>query len=501
MDVAAVLDTYRVDVAHARHVADMSLALFDAVRERYDLPDGARRLVELGGLLHNVGLATDPPAHHIVGRDIVLREAVDGLDSRAQAIVAAMVAFHRKRVRPRQEPAYLSLGKNGRALALRLAAILRVGDGLDYSQSQTTRLLALEPAEGGLRLAVAGPHAVLDAARAAAKADLWAKVFGERLVADPRPAADGAAAEVPQDNPAQILAPWYAAPDAPLAELGRVLLRRYMRKLLAAERDVRADRAIESVHALRVASRRLRAALRLLEPVSGRGELRPHVKAIRRLAQVAGAVRDRDVLLADLEARAGGMPEALRPGLDELCAGLRAARAAAHRELIGLLDGGAHADFTRGFAALISRRDGWDDSVRVRDIAGSTLWRHYEDLRAFDRGGLPDDPEELHTMRIAGKRLRYLVELFADTFGARAAAVVDPLVAFQDHLGTLQDSAVARDILAPHARGEEADAALVGYLALREAEAERARGALTARWEKVGGGTYRRNLMGLIVKL
>jgi CHAD domain-containing protein len=503
MNVAAVLDAYRVDTAHARHVADLSLALFDAVRERYDLPAGARRLVELGGLLHNVGLTTDPPAHHLVGRDIVLRHGLDELSPREQAIVASMVAFHRKKVHAKQEPAYLSLGKKGRALALRLAAILRVGDGLDYSQSQTTRLLALEPIDGGLSLRLEGPQAPSDGSRAVAKADLWERVFGEPLITEAPPAAvslDGAQPEGATDE-APILLPWYAAPEAPLAELGRVLLRRYLRKLLAAERDVRADKEIEAVHALRVASRRLRAALRLLEPVLDPDELRPHARAIRRLAHMAGAVRDRDVLLADITARAEALPAELRPGLDELSAALQGARASAHRNLIALLDSPAHADFTHDFAALMSRHSGWDDGPRVRDIAGSTIWRHYEALRAYDRGGLPQEQEALHAMRIAGKHLRYVAELFSDTFGQRSATIVDPLVAFQDHLGALQDSAVARETLTHHAHSDAARAAIDAYAALRAADDARAQADLPARWEKVSSGTYRRNLMGLIVKL
>lgn len=500
MDAAAVLDTYRVDTDHARHVAALSLALFDVVYERYGLPAGARRLLELGSLLHNVGLTTDPPDHHIVGRDIVLRHPIEGLSQRDHAIVACLVAFHRKKVRPQQEPAYLSLSKKGRDLARRLAAILRVGDGLDYSQSQTTGLETVEPVEGGLRLRLCGPHAARDGARAVAKADLWFKEFGETLEA----VADGLPAEAAADDGAEedapVLAPWYAAPDVPLAELGRVLLRRHFRKLLAAERKVRADKDIEAVHDLRVASRRLRATLRLLEPVAG-GQIRPYAKAIGRLAKVAGAVRDRDVLLADLEARAAELPESLRPGLEELCAGLRAERTAAYKALIALIDGGAHADFKRDFAELMCRHDGWDDGPRVRDTAGSLIWHHYEALRAFDRGGLPTDGEELHAMRIAGKRLRYLLELFVDTFGERSAAVIGPLMVFQDHLGVIQDVAVAQATLEEQAGDEASRAALSGYLALRLAEAGRLRDELPARWEKVGSATYRRNLLGLIVKL
>ncbi|NTU86380.1 MAG: HD domain-containing protein, partial [Chloroflexales bacterium] len=139
MNISTLLDTYKVDRPHARQVADLAMALFDAVAQRYSLPAAQRRLVEIGGLLHNVGLTTDPPAHHLVGRDIVLRHAIEDLTPRERALVACMVAFHRKKVRPQLEPAYLALGKKGQREALQLAAILRVADGLDYAQSTSSR--------------------------------------------------------------------------------------------------------------------------------------------------------------------------------------------------------------------------------------------------------------------------------------------------------------------------------------------------------------------------
>lgn len=503
MKLTNILDAYQVDLAHARQVADHALALFDAVAERYGLPQEHRHLIEVGALLHNVGLTTNPPAHHLVGRDIVLRHVIEDLSPREQAMVACMVAFHRKKVRPQLEPAFLSLGKKGQAQALALSAILRVADGLDYSQSQSTTIVALEPVEDGLALRLSGPNAAVDGARAVAKADLWRKVFGERLTLDgatpdAAPAVDGGA---PDEAASTVLAPWYATPEAPLAELGRVLLRRHLRRLRSAERDVRADAEIEAVHALRVATRRLRATLRLLAPVGPAGELRAHAKAVGRVARAAGAVRDRDVLLADLLARAAELPEGLAPSLEALRANLAAERQKAHAGLIELFDSDEYAAFLRAFAATMNNPSEWNDTPRVRDLGGSTLWRHYEALRAHDRGGLPQDEEALHAMRIDGKRMRYVLELFAETLGPRTDEAVTPLVAFQDYLGALNDIAVARQILAPHAGDSAAGAAIAAYLTLREREQERLRAGLPARWDKLNSGTYRRKLMELIVRL
>jgi CHAD domain-containing protein len=504
MDVADLLDAYRVDQLHARKVADLAMALFDVVAARYDLPAGQRRLIEIAGLLHNVGLTTDPPAHHLVGRDIVLRHVIEDLGTRDRALVACAVAFHRKKVRPQLEPAYLALGKKGQREALQLSAILRVADGLDYSQSQSTVLVAAEPAGDALLLRLAGPHATVDGERAVAKADLWLKVFGEPLGAQADDAPQVAPAKAPDEDDeaeAATLTPWYAAPEAPLAELGRVLLRRHLRRLLVAERDVRADKGIEHVHALRVATRRLRATLRLLEPVYTGDDLRAHSKAIGKIARSAGAVRDRDVLLADLAARDASMPAELGPALAALRQRLGDERRAAHAELLKHFESDGHASFLRAFAHAMNDPAQWDDRPRVRDLGGSTLWRHYEALRAHDRGGLPPTIEGLHAMRIDGKRMRYVLELFADTLGERADEAVRQLTAFQDHMGALNDISVAAQLLAPYADDAAAGPAIAAYLQLREHEHQGLLAGIPARWDKLNSGTYRRKLMELIVRL
>ncbi|MEI6179455.1 MAG: CHAD domain-containing protein [Chloroflexales bacterium] len=502
MDVSTLLAQYKVDLRHARQVADLALALFDAVASRYALPAAQRRLLEIGALLHNVGMTTDPPAHHLVGRDLVLRHAIAPLNRREQTLVACMVVFHRKRVRPELEPAYLALGKKSQREALQLAAILRVADGLDYAQTQTTSLVSVESVANGLRLHLSGPHAASDGARAVTKADLWAKVFGAPLVsAEPSSTAVEESTATLATTATSPLALWYAAPEVPLAELGQVLLRRHLRLLRTAERDVRADEKIEPIHALRVATRRLRALLQLLAPVYCGADGRLYAKALRRLARAASAVRDRDVLLADLQTRTANLGEALAPAVAALTVVLREERRAAHVTLSAYLDDARHTTFVRAFATALNDPANWNDTARVCDLGGSTLWRHYEALRAHDRGGLPTEPEALHAMRLAGKRLRYVLELFTDTLGSHVEAAVKPLVACLDNLGALNDLTVARSRLAPYAAAATTAPAVAAYLALREQEGQHLIGALPARWAELTSADYRHKLLALLAHM
>ncbi len=69
----------------------------------------------------------------------------------------------------------------------------------------------------------------------------------------------------------------------------------------------------------------------------------------------------------------------------------------------------------------------------------------------------PTNVAQLHDMRIAAKRLRYAVELFADVLDADAAACIDLIKEFQDVVGEIHDHDVHVEILRDHLAAIGAD--------------------------------------------
>jgi hypothetical protein len=90
---------------------------------------------------------------------------------------------------------------------------------------------------------------------------------------------------------------------------------------------------IEGVHDVRVASRRLRAAMDIAAPVFPRGWYRPLHQAAKEITGALGEVRDRDVLLQALQADRDAAPVAEHPGIDRLIARVERERAAARIEM------------------------------------------------------------------------------------------------------------------------------------------------------------------------
>lgn len=90
---------------------------------------------------------------------------------------------------------------------------------------------------------------------------------------------------------------------------------------------------IEGVHDMRVATRRLRAALEVFEPCFPRKRYRAALREVKALADALGERRDRDVTIVSLRKFAAAVDQEDQPGLEGLIARIRAEQADANRDL------------------------------------------------------------------------------------------------------------------------------------------------------------------------
>lgn len=116
-----------------------------------------------------------------------------------------------------------------------------------------------------------------------------------------------------------------------------------------------AGQDIEAVHDMRVASRRLRAALELFRdvfPARRYRELRDRVKI---LARALGTVRDLDVMLERLQQDRRGRPASQQLVLREMIAELEQQRLAAREALAKTIAGLEREDFRQQFLVLLAK--------------------------------------------------------------------------------------------------------------------------------------------------
>ncbi|HTD79409.1 MAG TPA: CHAD domain-containing protein [Chloroflexota bacterium] len=281
-----------------------------------------------------------------------------------------------------------------------------------------------------------------------------------------------------------------------LTDLARARVEQQLAAFCAREAGVRMGVDPEDVHQMRVASRRLRAALQLFEAV-----LPPAVNSLRdELAWIAaalGQVRDLDVQIASLDRAASGLSaetDALRAVLD-----LFDARRSAARDALRL------ALATDRFATLVTglrdlaeqpQPDGTDDSL---DVADRLIRDTHRRLR---KAGEQLHPEAstgtLHRARIRAKQFRYALECFSELYGKPARRLMRRAARLQDVLGGAQDAAVLQELLRRVSQPEHdlppASVFLLGQLSevyaermrLARAEAPDAYARLTGRpWKRL----------------
>lgn len=209
------------------------------------------------------------------------------------------------------------------------------------------------------------------------------------------------------------------------------------------------ERDPEHVHQLRVGSRRADAALRLFRsclPGKVYRGLRGH---LRRLRRAAGMARDWDVFVLDLMARREEQKEREQQGFEFLIAYALGQRGAAQVQLeaAGAEEGPALAAALLDVPGQVRESDALGASATLIDLARPLLSERLADLDRAAAGDL-SDYSHLHQVRIAGKRLRYAMEVFADCFGPAFREDIYPRVEeMQEILGRANDSHVAAERL------------------------------------------------------
>ncbi|WP_460401790.1 CHAD domain-containing protein [Actinophytocola sediminis] len=276
-----------------------------------------------------------------------------------------------------------------------------------------------------------------------------------------------------------------APADAPPAVHVRVRIDLQVRALVEHEAVARADEDPEGVHQMRVAIRRLRAALKAVAPDRARDTLQGE---LRWLGGVLGRIRDLDVLLGRLREEAADLTRTERAAAERLFAGLVADREQARRQMLDSLRTPRYTALLHSLAELT--RTDLATTVPDRDGDGRALLeviaRPHRKLRK-DALAIGDDPpdDQLHALRIRGKRLRYAAELAAPAGGKPVARLIKATKAFQEVLGDHQDATVAEEELRRLAASLAAADHEAVFVAGRLVERERGRRAdCRARWRE-----------------
>ena len=215
----------------------------------------------------------------------------------------------------------------------------------------------------------------------------------------------------------------------------------------------------EALHDLRVALRRLRSLARSHGRHLADAIDRKRAKELRRLQRATGAARDSEVQLRWVRRLRKELPEPQRRALRPLVASLKAASKKASRRAAARVDtrfGELDGDLRARLETYAVR---WREPVERYGPVISGLTRAHTSalVSLLEPIGSLDQEAELHDARIAGKRLRYLLEPVRP-HAAGAAALIGRLKTLQDLLGDIHDMQALTRTLAAAKRGARGEA-------------------------------------------
>ncbi|HKH11792.1 MAG TPA: CHAD domain-containing protein [Rubrobacter sp.] len=250
--------------------------------------------------------------------------------------------------------------------------------------------------------------------------------------------------------------PTRIGPGMSLGGVAFAVLRRQFAEMRAHEPGTRIGEDPEELHDMRVATRRMRAAMKVFE-----GALPERAKWLREelrwVARAMGDVRDLDVQIDNLEGlEAEG--EGLK-SLGKIRGVLKKRRTEARGRMLEALDSVRYGRLEASFGEMLRRGPGAERELArtnghgpedepVTSAAPALISaRHRKWRKAAKRLDESSPPEDFHDLRKKGKRLRYALEFVSEVYGGAVAALISPLKALQDDLGDHQDAVVAVETL------------------------------------------------------
>lgn len=170
---------YRFDEPHGRHVARLSLSLFDQLKEIHGLNGRHRRILHAASLLHDIGSYVGYAKHHKHSLYILCQSSLAGFTPQEMSIVGNVARYHRRSMPKPSHEAYAALDPEARDAVLKLASILRLADALDREHGQKVRAVKTKAEGDVLRLGVDGTgDMLLERWALKRKADLLKRTFG-----------------------------------------------------------------------------------------------------------------------------------------------------------------------------------------------------------------------------------------------------------------------------------------------------------------------------------
>ena len=278
----------------------------------------------------------------------------------------------------------------------------------------------------------------------------------------------------------------------------------------------------EDLHDMRVAVRRLRAAVQLFRPYLPKEQVTYLRKNLRRLGRALGPARDCDVMLDNLAAYRAAAPASTEHAFAPLARRWRKQRKRARQAMLAYLESeryrrlkqrmGEYLEAPRVHELAVDAANGQpaaSEEPPVAAVVPALIANRYDRLLSYGPSLHGASIETLHALRIDCKRLRYALEFLREILPPQAADAIADVRDAQDHLGEMQDAYVAGGVLRKLSkkwqRAKDDDRypaasreALAVYLAYCDDCVRTRAHTFPVLWERLTGYEFRRRLQDIV---
>jgi len=237
-------------------------------------------------------------------------------------------------------------------------------------------------------------------------------------------------------------------------EASRSIFRFLLKVIKTNEPQIKHDIDTEVLHDYRVAIRRTRSALVWDKKIFNRNLIARFQKDLAFVGKLSNELRDLDVYLLNQDKYKDMLPPVLREDLNPLFDYLTKQRAAAFRKVVSSIQSVKYKNIMQSWEEFLTQTQpeesqGPAASYPVLQLASKRITKQYRDIVKSGRRILEDsEDEKLHKLRIKCKKLRYLIQFFANLYPQeKINTLVKQLKKLQDMLGNFNDLCVQVDYL------------------------------------------------------
>lgn len=212
------------------------------------------------------------------------------------------------------------------------------------------------------------------------------------------------------------------------------------------ETGIIADLDTEFLHDFRIAVRRSRTLLSQVPGIMPLRSVNSFKNHLAKLGAVTTPLRDMDVMLLNFDDYRSLLPNKKRSDLDPAYDFIQQQRQLAYQRVCRYLQSKTYAGFCQRWQALLQNPVPANTPLRnakrpLKQVADQRIWGNYKQVL---KQGLAitseSPPDDLHSLRKSGKKLRYLLEFFCSLYpGKKIKETITTLKQLQDNLGEYQD--------------------------------------------------------------